>query len=488
MCAADYHSVRIRHQMWLVGATVAGALVAGTFAVVTLIAVPRFDALQAQEELTATARLQSLIDTKVDLAATSIGAYADWTDMRTVVAEGESADLVWTDMVPIALYNDSGLDGIVALDESGAIAFSQRMGDNAELEPVTREMLPELEGLVGTDQIQELLTGFRIIDGELFLTVARPIRDDTALLPPAGALLTFDHIDSSTVATLSDELGFPVRIATTDSDLPVHTTVTGANGEPVAQLVGDFTSAARATGLATVRDLQIAVAVGILLALAGAGIFIQRTLVRRVERLSAEIGPAIADAMDGTGAAISVTGRDELGLLARTIETSLAPLGSLLSGVRDGAELALSANDVAQRAAHIGERTADVAAATGGIKGAADQVEVAVDELAMLCTSAIDDSATASQLVAQLAVTMGPVREAVSMIDAVAAQTNLLALNATIEASRGSRTGLRSGRRRGQEPCRTDDVVDRANRSRSSQGAVPGRQRSCRHRHCVGAG
>jgi methyl-accepting chemotaxis protein len=430
----------IRRQLLLLCVIATTVLAVTLTAVAVLIVTPRFDQLEANEREAARLQLARALNSDVESLDSALGSYSDWTDVRQYVSDGEASGFDLDDLIPPSLFEDIDIDGIVAVDADGEISFAQRVdavGDVFDVDGLP----PAADGFLDADQLMEPTHGFRVVDDAVTVVVARPIRDNTLLMPPAGALVAYRTFDDERIAAMADDLGLPLAALVDGSTAPTEVELADRSGTRIASFAISVDTAARAAGVDTMRDLAIASTSAILVALGGSSVFLQRRVVRRIERLSRDVPPAIADAIAAGIPSIGVYGGDELGALARTIESSLQPVGALVAGVRDGALLAATAQDVAMRAGHIGDRTTAIATATTGIRDAADQVSAATEELAARSVSAIDDTAAAQQLVAELLETMAPVHGAVTMIDAIAEQTNLLALNATIEAARAGDAG-----------------------------------------------
>jgi methyl-accepting chemotaxis protein len=162
-------------------------------------------------------------------------------------------------------------------------------------------------------------------------------------------------------------------------------------------------------------------------------------------------------------ARLDIANRDELGQLARALNTTTAALADALRAVsRDASTLASAAygigeasnrlatqataasgeaGDVADAAASVSQATRVTADGVDGLTAAIREISVNVTQAARVAEQAVDAARTTNDTVARLGDSSAEIGNVVRVITAIAEQTNLLALNATIEAARAGDAG-----------------------------------------------
>jgi methyl-accepting chemotaxis protein len=210
----------------------------------------------------------------------------------------------------------------------------------------------------------------------------------------------------------------------------------------------------------TAITLALSVAVAGVLVLGLLGVVITRSVVGPLRRVGAVLDAlAHGDLRQSTG----VTSRDEVGRMAASLESSMATLRSLMTGIGDSSttlaaateELSTSAGDMTRLADESSAQTGLVAGAAGQVSSnvqtvaaGAEEMGVSIREIAQNASEvarvagqavSVADATTAT--VARLGESSLEIADVVKAITAIAEQTNLLALNATIEAARAGEAG-----------------------------------------------
>ena len=214
--------------------------------------------------------------------------------------------------------------------------------------------------------------------------------------------------------------------------------------------------AATAESTAAAASAQGLVIGGALLAL-GIGAFTAWRLTRDVSQGIAEAVAATARiARHDLSTAIHTRRHDELGDLARGLESMRMALHTLAAGVRGACgDIATASAEIAQGSQDLSQRT-ELAAITlqraigsiGELTGSVDQTAQSAGTANGLATQAHNVAGQGGQVVAEAVSTMDQIDAAsrriadiTAIIDGIAFQTNILALNAAVEAARAGEQG-----------------------------------------------
>lgn len=181
-------------------------------------------------------------------------------------------------------------------------------------------------------------------------------------------------------------------------------------------------------------------------------------------RITRDISRGLADALRATeqmarhdlSQPVPTRRRDELGVLARALESMRQQQRELALGVRKAcADIAHASTEIAQGSQDLSvraERAASTLQATVGaieqLGGSVDQTVRSAGTASTLADETRDVATRGGDVVAQAVRTMGEIESAsrriadiTAIIDGIAFQTNILALNAAVEAARAGEQG-----------------------------------------------
>ncbi len=218
-------------------------------------------------------------------------------------------------------------------------------------------------------------------------------------------------------------------------------------------------AAARATAVRTILISAAAVAVALVLGLSAAWWAASRTT-----RSVAGVRRALEALAQGDfTVSAGVTGTDEIGRMASSLEVAQQTLRATLAGVSQAAtEVSTAAEQLATASSQVASGSEETSARVGVVAAAAEQVSrnvqtvaagaeqmgASIQEIAhnaaqaaRVAAQATDVAAATNDQVARLGVSSEQIGSVVKVITSIAEQTNLLALNATIEAARAGEAG-----------------------------------------------
>lgn len=235
------------------------------------------------------------------------------------------------------------------------------------------------------------------------------------------------------------------------------------------------TSEAFAT-VSTLKIVMIIMAVIGFIVILGIGIILPRSIIRPINKVVARIKD-IAEGEGDLTLRLDVSGKDEVGVLARWFNTFIERLQTMISNVAKNAEnlnnsstdLSSISTQMSEGADQMSNKSGSVAVASDEMSSNMESVAAAMEEastnMSMVATAAEQMTATISEIaqnsekartitgdavtqakgtsdrvgeLGRAAIEIDKVTEAITEISE---QTNLLALNATIEAARAGEAG-----------------------------------------------
>ncbi|NKY09751.1 methyl-accepting chemotaxis protein [Cellulomonas hominis] len=229
--------------------------------------------------------------------------------------------------------------------------------------------------------------------------------------------------------------------------------------EAVAAVADTDSDHASSTVSSTLLLVVLLVVVGLALVLA-----VGLRVARRLSRDANEVRRALEAMAEGDLTVTAhVRSTDELGAMARALDTAQGSLRGVVSGVVETAQtVAAAAEELSAASTQVVSGSDETSAQAGVVAAAAEQVsrnvqtvaagaeqmgasirEIAqnASEAAKVAGRATDVAAATNEQVARLGTSSLEIGNVVKAITSIAEQTNLLALNATIEAARAGEAG-----------------------------------------------
>ncbi|MBR8311903.1 HAMP domain-containing protein [Burkholderia dolosa] len=261
------------------------------------------------------------------------------------------------------------------------------------------------------------------------------------------------------VADVSPDLGS----ASATANAPVEVRVGGdaklARAQPVpgtdwyaAVLLDKAEATAGMRSLLTTSLVSLIVIVGVASLIVGA---ITATAFRRLSQVRQAMAAIGSGAGDLTQR-LPAEGRDEVADIARSFNSFVGKLNTVMRQIRDASEsVRTAANEIAAGNQDLSSRTESAAASLQQTAASMEQITATVGQSAAAAGQADERAAAASRIashggavVSEVVSTMGRIEQAsgrigdiIGVIDGIAFQTNILALNAAVEAARAGEQG-----------------------------------------------
>ena len=304
------------------------------------------------------------------------------------------------------------------------------------------------------DRVRSVLATYR---------ASEPSTEQTAMLDEFEA--QFD-----TYLVLRDSHLFPAGRANDLESWAAARDVGGSTVGTMTSILNDLMASEQAEITASADEaessyasLRVTVGAILLVGLAAAfatGLLVVRSLVRRLGRVQ-----SVAAALERGDLTVStgLTGTDEVGRMASSLDRAVVSLRDLVGEIEGAASLlAGAAEEMSGTTSQIAAGAEETSARAGVVSAAAEQVsrnvqsvasgaeqmgasihEIAQNagEAARVANDAVEAARTTTDSVSRLGDSSREIGNVVKVITSIAEQTNLLALNATIEAARAGDAG-----------------------------------------------
>lgn len=335
-------------------------LVIASFAI-TLIAihfvahsvlVPSYASLEAKFVRTNADQVWRAIDARRSDLDSTTHDWASWDDAYDYMATG-SLEFIDSNMVD-STFPMVGINIMVLLEPSGSVRYSKAYDLTAGTEsPVPTDLFAHLtiDGLIlsrtmGGEGVSGLLS---LADGPLLVS-ARPILTSDHVGPARGTFVMAAFLGPQVVADIGEVTCLPLVLTTLRASSPgpnlprdshpdltdvvilplgsdqIEATFALADiyGQPVVEAAITRNRTIYAEGQRTLTFFLTVIAIGGIALTALFLIVLDRTLIRRLSRLSSEV-QSIGEHPDFSGQT-TVSGDDEISFLARTINETLSAL------------------------------------------------------------------------------------------------------------------------------------------------------------------
>ncbi|MBC8074871.1 MAG: HAMP domain-containing protein, partial [Chloroflexales bacterium] len=330
------------------------ALLCVQWLLLSMIAERGFSNLERQQMNADVGRVQGALAADIEQLTVSTGDYSYWDDTYAFVV-GQNPAYIENNLFDQSFVNLK-LNTVIIADITGHIVFDKavdlQQGHEVQMPAALRRVVVPGSPLLQHQGVDDVVGGLVALPEGLLLLVARPIVTSQSEGPPRGTLIFGRYLNASKQQQLASLTRLPFTLWSLDDAALPHsataaqaalqqpgsvqidllagdlvggyTVLTDIWQKPVALLRVETPRSVSQQGRRVIAITAVSLAVAGLVFAAVVLLMLERTVLRRLTRLSTSVA-AIGTNSDASSR-VAVRGDDELARLGGTINTMLAAL------------------------------------------------------------------------------------------------------------------------------------------------------------------